>query len=67
MKTKFYTCQTPEGAKTINISNIALIEKVHGETIITLNVKKNHETNVSFKVIGHTDSLVFDIESLSNQ
>lgn len=67
MKTKFYTCKTPEGDKTINISNIALIEKIQGDMYITLNVKTNKETNISFKVIGHTELLVFEIESLSNQ
>ncbi|WBX77891.1 hypothetical protein PG911_06450 [Tenacibaculum ovolyticum] len=40
---------------------------MYGDTIITLNVKKNNETNVSFKIIGHTQSLVSDIEILSNQ
>lgn len=46
----FFDCITNEGNKSINIENIALIENINNKTIITLNVKKSSETNISFEV-----------------
>lgn len=46
----FFDCITNEGNKSINIENIALIENINNRTIITLNVKKSSETNISFEV-----------------
>ncbi len=46
----FFDCITNEGNKSINIENIALIENINNKTIITLNVKKNSEKNISFEV-----------------
>jgi len=49
-KTIFYDCLTNEGNKSINIENIASIENINNKTIITLNVKRDSETNISFEV-----------------
>lgn len=46
----FYDCLTNEGNKSINIENIASIENINNKTIITLNVKRDSETNISFEV-----------------
>ena len=46
----FFDCITNEGNKSINIENIALIENINNKTIITLNVNKNSEKNISFEV-----------------
>ena len=46
----FYDCITNEGNKSININNIASIESINNKTIITLNVKRESETNISFEV-----------------
>ncbi|MDA9056829.1 hypothetical protein OAC97_03980 [Flavobacteriaceae bacterium] len=46
----FYDCLTNAGNKSINIENIASIENINNKTIITLNVKRDSETNISFEV-----------------
>ncbi len=63
-KIKFYSCKTKEGDKMINISNIASIENIDNETVITLKVKKDKETNVSFIVNDSWTSATRNIESL---
>ena len=50
MKTKFYECITDEGNKIINVENIASVENINNRTVMTLNVKKENDVNVSFVV-----------------
>lgn len=66
-KTKFYSCKTNEGSKMINISNIASIEDINDEIVITLNVKKNKETNVSFIANESWHKISREIEILTIQ
>ncbi len=64
-KTIFYDCLTNEGNKSINIDNIASIENINNRTIITLNVKRNAETNISFEVKLPWENVASDIKSLT--
>jgi len=50
MKTKFYECITDEGNKIINVENIASVENINNRTVMTLNIKKEKDINVSFVV-----------------
>ncbi len=61
----FYNCLTNEGNKSINIENIASIENINNRTIMTLNVKRENETNISFIVNLPWDSVASDVNTLA--
>ncbi|APY12169.1 hypothetical protein BWZ22_13510 [Seonamhaeicola sp. S2-3] len=65
MKTKFITYLTEDGNKTFNVSNVALIENKNGKTQITLNIKQESDTNVSFSINQSWDKVASEIESLT--
>jgi len=61
----FYDCITNAGNKSINIENIASIENINNKTIITLNVKRDSETNISFEVNLPWENVASDVKALT--
>ena len=61
----FYDCITNEGNKSINIENIASIENINNKTIITLNVKRESNTNISFEINLPWANVTSEVKSLT--
>lgn len=62
---KFYTFTTKSGLKTINIENIAAIEDINSQTVVTLNVKNKDGENIIFIADLPWPTVSADIISMS--
>jgi hypothetical protein len=58
---KFYSMQTDQGMKLININNIACIEEIDTYPQITMNVKRADGNFIEFIASNVYDKLVDDI------
>jgi len=63
-KAKFCTWPTNEGMKTVNINNIALIEKFDSGTYVTMNIVRD-EKNITYIVNLPWPDVASEVEMLS--
>ena len=61
---KFYDIKTDEGLKSVNVDNIALVEKGDYGVKLTLNVKNEKGNNINFIVKSNYESVLSDIETI---